>query len=223
MVKQDLDTEGSLVRTNVFPILPLGVTRLHQERLVLSEKSDPSLVGNDIGTFVFFTNRASGDIKIYKNGVLITDKTGIALSTEGWQEEPDSIQTSGAGADQRTPNNGTRMIFKVKILDPLQGDIFTVSYTPIVSTTKAIPKTPTELATVGGIQVVDLVGDLSARVSEAQIIILDRIGEDDVNQNSRIFLVIVLRQNTADTSLSPIIEEYTLLAGCKDPTKFEEV
>jgi Flp pilus assembly protein TadG len=218
IIRQDFNIAGSLVKTTTFPILPLGVQRVHQERLVLTEKSVSTLTNNDIGTLMFFTNRTDGDIKVYRNGVLDTDETGNPGATTGWKQEPETPDGT-----LRTPNNGERMRFKIKVLNNLAGDIFTVSYTPLLSTTKAVPKSLSEFLTVGGVQIVDLVGDLSARSSEGQLVLLDRIGEDDANQTTKIYLVIMLRQNTADTSLSPAVEEYTLVAGCKDPTKFEEV
>lgn len=223
IVKQDLTTEGALVSTNIFPILPLGVQRVHQERLILNEKSATTEVNNDIGSLMFFTNRTNGDIKVYRNGTLIVDRTGSAVPADGWVAEPDNILVPTAGVNLRTPNNGSRMLFKIKVIDPLPGDIYTVTYSPILSSTKAIPKTVSELSTIGGVQVVDLVGDLSARSSEGQIILLDKVGEDDSTQDANIFLVIIMRQNTADNTISSAVEEYTLVAGCKDVTKFEGV
>src|SRR5690606_30830545 len=55
VIKQDLSQETDrVVKTSVFPILPIGVSRIHQERLVLSEKTAPSLTVNNLGKTVFF-------------------------------------------------------------------------------------------------------------------------------------------------------------------------
>jgi len=215
VVKQDVDSEGQLLQTTTFPVLPLEVGRVEHERLVLTGKSATTLSEPDLGEAMFFTNRTDGNIKVYRNGVLITDNTGVPLASDGWQD----VSTVA----DRTPGNGTPMKFKVQILDRLPGDIFTISYNPVTSSTQALPKNLSEFTQVGGLNTVDLVGDLSARMCAGQIVILNRIGEDDANQDSNVFLVIILRQNAAEATLTPAVEEYTLMGACKDLTKFEEV
>lgn len=215
IIKQDLSPTGSLLRTTTFPILPLEVERIHHERLVLSEKSDTASSINDIGTLMFFTNVTDGEVKVYRNFELLNNETGNAFAVDGWKIEPEPPN----GVSFRTPNQGERMRFKIKIVAPLVTDIYTVTYTPLLSTTKAIPKNISEFAGVGGIQVVDLSGDLSIRAGESQIVYVDNIGEDQSILESHIYLSIVLRQNTAETALSPAVEEYTLMTGYKDPTK----
>lgn len=213
VIKLDLNADGSLSRITKFPILPLDTERVYHERLVLNEKSVSTLTENDQGTLMFFTTRTDGNIKIYKNGILLEDKTGVPGATTGWQD----ITTVA----QRTPDNGTPMIMKIKILDRLPGDIFTASYTPVTSSTSTIPKTLAEVQQIGGLQVIDLVGDLSARVLPGHLVTLDRVGETGDN-TANVYLAIILRQNTADSTLTPAVEEYTLVAGKRDGTKFEE-
>ena len=221
IIKQDFDASEALIRTSVFPVMPLGTSRIYHERLVLNEKSSSTLISNDIGQTIFFTSRDEAlgvqdtNILVYRNGILMPDQTGVVSPTTGWIWENDTSLID------RTPGSGTPMRFRIRILDPLPGDIFTVTYTPRLSSTKYIPKTLPAFTTVGGLQVVDLVGDLSARAAEAQQVILDRTGENDQTLTSKIFLSIILRQNTAESSLTPSVEEYTLVGGCKDDTKFE--
>lgn len=205
ITRVDLNADGSINRTTTFPILPLDTERIYHERLILDSKSSDSLENNDLGSTMFYTTRTDGDIKVYRNGILI--EYGV-----GW----DDVTTSS----DRTPNNLTPMKFNIQILDRLAGDIFTVSYTPVVSSTSSIPKTLDEYVSQGGLKVVDLVGDLTARVGSGQIITLDRVGK--MGSGSKVYLAIIMRQNAADSSLTPAVEEYTLVAGTKDPTKFEE-
>ena len=120
---------------------------------------------------MFFTTITDGDIKVYRNGVLIIDETGNPLATGGWQD----ISTTA----DRTPGNNTRMRFQIQILDRLPGDIFTISYTPVVSSTQILPKNLSEFVAIGGLNTVDLVGDLSARATPGQLVAFDRVGEDD--------------------------------------------
>lgn len=221
IIKQDFDASNALIHTNVFPIIPLGTSRIYHERLVLNEKSSAALINNNIGQTIFFTTRDSPlqtqdtNVLVYRNGVLMQDQTGQATPATGWIWE-----NQGETID-RTPNSGVAMKFRIKILDPLPGDIFTVTYTPRLSSTKYIPKTLSGFTAVGGLQVVDLTGNLSARVTESQQIILDRTGENDQTLTSKIFLSIILRQNTAESSLTPAVEEYTLVTGSKNDSKFE--
>ena len=209
IAKQDFTSTGSLFRTNVFPILPLNTERVHHERLVLNEQTNEDLYTKDTGTLNFFTTSTDGDIKVYRNFQLLS--LVVDDLSDGWQVIDD--------VSLRTPNQKTRMRFKIRINQPLATDIYTVTYTPVVSSTRSLPSTIEEFAAIGGSQVVDLSGDLSIRSLSGQVISLDHIGEDQSNLDSEIYLIIILRQNTANAALSPAVEEYTLLTGYKDPTK----
>lgn len=206
VVKQDLSEDGSLVHTSRFPILPLDKTRVQHERLVLTIKSDVDNEINDIGYLNFFSNKADGSIEVYRNGILFTNIDATPADSEGW--------LNITAASDRIPNNATSMRFKIQIKGALVGDVFTVSYTPILSTTGAIPlDTSSELVTSGGLQVVDGVGDLSVRYLDGQVVLLDKIGKSATASKSRLFLNIIMRQNTADASLTPAVEEYLFIAG----------
>ena len=209
IAKQDFTSTGALFRTNVFPILPLNTERVHHERLMLNEQTNEDLYTKDTGTLNFFTTTTDGDIKVYRNFQLLSQV--FDNISDGWQFIDDVAF--------RTPNQRTRMKFKVRINQPLATDIYTVTYTPILSSTRSFPESIEEFTAIGGSQVVDLSGDLSIRPIMGQVISFDHIGESQSDLNSEIYLIIILRQNTADTALSPAVEEYTLLTGYKDPTK----
>jgi hypothetical protein len=180
---------------------------------VLDDKSSATLTDNDLGSTMFFTTRTDGNVKVYRNGILISDNTGVTNPLTGWQD----VSTQA----DRTPDVGTPMVFNIRIMDRLPGDIFTVSYTPVVSSTRAIPKTLLEFTAIGGLKVVDLIGDLSARVDVGHAIELDKYAEN--GGSTLVYLSIILRQNAADSSLTAAVEEYTLVAGQKDDTKFEDL
>lgn len=216
IVKQDISAEDILLRTTVFPILPLGVSKIHHERLLLTEKSDPSLVNNDLGETIFYT--VPENVTVYRNGEILENVSSDPLALEGWKHYP---EPSGDTAD-KLPNNNQPMRFRIQIVAPLAGDIFTVTYTPLISTTTSIPKNLSEeYTTVEGLKVVDLVGDLTARVGPGQVVIVGGLGEELEIAKSKIVLKIILRQNTAESSLTPAVEEYTLVSGYKDETKFK--
>lgn len=208
VIKEDLDSNGNILSINKFPILPMGVTRVNHERLVLTEKSNPGKVTNDMGYTVFFTNPIQGTVKVYRNGILLTN----ADTPNGWVDESQPLDS--------TPNNGNRMRMKIRIGDPLPTDIFTVTYTPLVSNTIGIPKALAAWSAIG-LTVVDLIGDISARPISNQVVILDKTTNADKIASSVIFLSIIIRSNTSDTTLTAAVEEYTLAIGGKNSTKFD--
>ena len=227
IVRQEYTLEGVLFRTTTFPILPTSVERIHQERLLLTEKSASTSIRNDLGQTRFFTNTTAteGNIKVYRNGILLEDESNSTVAVDGWRNYPANPPAGPHGAESdRQPNNGNPMRFRIQIINPLPGDIYTVSYNPLKSSTTTFPNGTDWLihTNTDGLKVVDLIGDLSARVSSNQTIILGKSGvEELIGKEIKIFLAIILRQNTAEASLSPAVEEYTLLAGKKDLTKFE--
>lgn len=207
VTKQDLNATGTLLQTSVFPLLPLGVSRIYHERLPLIEKTVETRAYNDIGYSMFFTNSTDGDLKVYRNGEEITEGGYWSISTD---------------SAYRTPGTGERMVAQITIIDPSPGDIYTMSYNPIESSTKAIPADLDEVITVSGLQVVDLVGDLSARLATGKEVIFDTEAEENLDGTTRLFLSVILRRNTSDPTVSPAVEEYAMIAGVKDSGKFEE-
>jgi len=225
VIRQELDANNVLLRTTVFPIIPLGIQRIHQERLLLTQKSDADLLRNDLGQTIFFTNieATEGNLKVYRNGVILDNVSGDTLAQEGWKHYPANPPSGPHGdADDRKPDNGIPMRFRIQIINPLPGDIFTVSYNPLTSSTKAIPKELSNYENADGLKIVDLVGDLSARLEGAKVVVVDKPGEEFAVEKTKVYLSIILRQNTAEVSLTPAVEEYTVVAGKKDETKFEE-
>lgn len=206
VIKQDLSSDGILLRTTRFPILPLAKTRTQHERIVLTEEESVNDEFNTIGYLNFFANKVDGGIEVYRNGELLSNIDATPGAGEGWLDVTQS--------DDRTPDNETPMRFKVQIRGALLGDIYTASYTPILSTTGAIPSdTSAELVSSGGLQVVDGIGDLSVRYLDGQVVLLDKIGKSASASRSRLFLNIITRQNTADTSITSVVEEYLFVAG----------
>lgn len=206
VVREDLDLNGNILAISRFPILPLSTQRINHERLVLSEKSDISKITNDVGYSMFFTTTNDGNVKVYRNGIELAVGGG-----DGWVDESTS-------ADQ-TPDNNRRMRLKVRIENPLPTDIFTVTYDPLTSNTVAVPSS-LGVYTPNGLSIVDLIGDLSARSLTEQVVVLDRTTNADKINSTILFLAIIIRSNTSDTTLSASVDEYTLAVGSIDDTKF---
>lgn len=213
VIKRDYNADGSLIATSKFPILPLGVSRTYHERLVLTEKSDSSLSTPDTGLTMFMSQSAG--MLVYRNGILLTDETGNPFASDGWQ----NITTTA----DKTPSNNAPMRTRIKVLSQLSGDIFTISYDVGTSNTRNIPATlpvATQLPFVG-LGIVDLVGNLSAYAEETQLITINEPDAANIIDKSEIYLAIVLRRNSPDASVSAGVEEYTLMVGKQDITKYE--
>jgi len=208
VAQQNLDEDGLVISSNFLPLLPVGIERILQERLYLTEKSTVADKYKNVGRTMFFTDAADSTVIVYRNGE--------ALASGAW-----SWVTTAA---DKTPNNKFPMVSKIRVDGVLPGDIYTVSYEPIYSTTIALPAdiaNPQPFTGTSGLQVIDLTGDLSARLQEENVITLDQIGKASKAIKSRLFLMIILRQNSADSYVSPYVEEYTLLAGNKTDSKLE--
>jgi hypothetical protein len=210
IIKEELDSDdfdiATVVNTVVFPIMPLGTKEISKERLVLSETSDDFAIAiNDIGSLTHFPKLNAGgtaadDLKIYKNNVIM-DPAGYIFHND---------TTS-------LPLQGKRMNYKVHIKGVKNpGDIYTATYTPMLANTYSVDVV--NLAT----EQVDLSGDLSVRVGPESIILLDETQDERV-ESYRIYLVVILRQNTAKKEVSPFLQEYTLSVGKRDLQKFEAV
>lgn len=186
-----------VIKTLKLPLIPFNKTRINHERLLLTDKSVSTSVKNDIGSTLLFTDRIAGNVKIYRNG---------ELTTYG------SDWTDFTSTTNKTPNSGNKMEFKIKIENPFVGDIYTVSYTPMKSTTRGIPKTLSAF-TGSGVDVVDMAGDLSARYVGSNDIFLNR--KNTKVAYSKIFLGIILRNNSARNALSAAVEDVKLFIGIK--------
>lgn len=204
VLKEDIKNDR-VVKFTRFPILPMGVEHIYHERLVLTEKTLPTDPMENQGCTMFYTVPDDPDyeFKLYKNGV----------------------QVAYINAElQAMPGLGSPMRCRITVPSPQPGDIFTVSYLPIISTTYQVPKTLEEVLNLDGLKVVDLVGDLSVRPHTNQIVIFEA---GDVEQaphdESRLYLTVIFRRNTHNKSLSPSLEEYTLMSGYLNSSKWQGV
>jgi len=205
-------TKNKHTPLDVFPILPLGVSRIHHERLLLTQKSDIHKTSNDIGKLIFYSTMTDSNICIYCNGVILPNIDNDALATVGWK------QTNVNTAANRTPNNSSPMSMNIQIVGQLPNDIYTASYTPVTSTTMSVPNPPYgEFLSETGLQVVDMIGDLSIRCNRGQLITID--SQDD---SSQYFLIVIQRQNSSATLYTSVLENYTLLGSEKSLTRFED-
>lgn len=220
VIKRDFSAADSLLNSTVFPVLPLGTTQIRHETLSLTETSDT-------GFLQFFTlddpyhsvDNPTGDIIVYRNGEILENAdatTGVtaALEIDGW--------TKDTTLTQDTPGQPLRMSYAIKIQQPNVNNIYTVSYTPTVSTTNVIPTEPSPAAVLStaGLKLVDLTGDLRVWLGKDNIVYFKKVELGIEVAYSTANLVVVLRRNSANTNLSPVLEDYLLATGTRDTLKF---
>jgi hypothetical protein len=206
VVMQYLTADNFLLASDTFPILPIGASRVYHERIVLTAKSTGAL-NNDLCKLMFYCLDDDTDVLVYRNGDLLTYNTD-------WEF---IITADASGYTVDVPASGNPMSRGIKIKGgPNPLDIYTVSYTPAVSNSRMYAG-DTSLQVV-----IDLVGDSqsSARMIQDNVIVIDELREGQEVDHADLFLVILLRRNSAEDSYSPSVDEYMLVTGSRDMTKY---
>jgi hypothetical protein len=198
VLEQDFDINNNLLRFVRYPLLPLNVKRVHHERLYLTEKRTVNDLIFNTGYLNFYALESLSNIKIYKNGNIYIE--GKTISTT---------------SDQ--PNSSIPMRTKVYLSSVLPTDIFTATYTPLLSTTSTIPSSFISYAT-NKPSLVDLVGDGTVFQTKNQSLLVN----NNINNlsSTQIRLSIILRNNTSNLGLTPSVEEYTFTCSERDLKKF---
>jgi len=196
VIRRVFDSNGHVIEQIASPTLPVGVTFVSKERLVPDEKTDSSMNFFNVATTRFMAT-PDAPIKVFNNGVEITQGSG-------W----DIISTV---ADE-TPDSGTRMTTRIQLSSNGPNDFWTCSYYPLISTTFAKPADDYQVTSASGSIVSDLVGDLSARLVPGTTVLMDHATGSKVTTN----LSIVLRRNTNLLQYSPAVLDFHLSAGQKE-------
>lgn len=211
VVKENFDSSGNFIGIDRFPILPIAQSRVIHERVFLTERIDGSTRDN-AGFLRFFPDLdgSTGDIKGYRNGTLMEEGTDWVVNrTPG-------VPSPGLDLlDQTSPTVKNRMVKAVKVLNPVISDIYTFTYTPATGNSIELPKSTTSL-----INVVNLGDTGRLRICRDNLVVTDRVRGSNVIAKSNIYLVVVLRRNSAELHLTPTLEEYSLFAGTENLEKF---
>ncbi len=208
IILNNFNENNELVNVKTIPILPFGVNDIYHERLVLSNKLDGSTIPN-CGRLMFYTDNSNLNlIRVYKNGVLLTPDIDWEIETSLTNNE--------------IAPSGNRNSVGIKIITPVITDFFTVSYSPLVSNSRAYPQDISNLDFDSSLlRVVDLIGDASCKIGTDNIIYSDsNQNTDSIIKYTKLNLVVILRRNSANINLSPILEEYLLLTSNKNSSKF---
>jgi len=203
---QSYSTTGLLVSTDLVPMLPLGAERIYHERLVFTHRTSTGYFYNNAGRLMFYADSSdSSDFIVYKNGVV----------TSSWEFVDPSSST---GLTNNTPNNGTPMSLGISLLDePSPMDIYTVSYSPMVSNTPIVPNDTTILYNI------DLTGDLGLRTITDNVIAVEPKRRGFDIDRADCYLVVIMRRNAADPNASPSLEEFMLTTGSRNTGKFDTI
>ncbi len=199
------DSNKKIISTDTFPILPIGASRIYHERLILTHQIGTSKLCNDSGALLHYTEAQPGDVWIYQNYKRLTYGTDWTFVASG----------HASNLTVETSNTGRRMQRGVQLLiTPSTTDLFTVSYTPVVSTTQALPYSTTLMKSI------DLVGDEHVRVARNNFITIDSEHLSQKVTSADFYLLIILRQNSSAISFSPLLEEFAFTFGSQNDNKF---
>lgn len=97
---------------------------------------------------------------------------------------------------------------------PMISDIFTVSYTPLISASFSLPYSQAIL------NVVDLRGDEKVRVVPNNFILFEEeFGQEDLG-SADLYLMVIIRRNSANIYVSPLLDEFKLAIASRQDDKF---
>jgi hypothetical protein len=206
---QRYDERDYLVSTDIVPIIPIGASRLYQERLILTAKTPTAVssnyLNNNAGQIRLYTLADETDVLIYRNDILLTYGDDWDFIADG--DSPSLTHIS--------PGSGFAMSRGIYLTaEPSVLDVFTVSYSPKVSNTHIIPSDTTIL------DIVDLTGDRSIRMVKDNAIVFDPAKSSFTISKADLYLIVIMRRNSADPNLSPALEEFLLATATRDIGKF---
>jgi hypothetical protein len=208
VLRKLLASSGSLLSFDVFPILPIGRTRVNHEVLVLTHRFSTTTLVDNVGRLMFYVDPSSvgdgtetGNVRVYRNGILLT-KIADESSGDGWWLE--------TRLSQDIPGVNVPMATAIGISQARIGDRYTVSYTPTLSNVLTKEKVS---GSAGSHQyLVDLAGDLTARPYLDQVVLSESmVGTQEVG-SVEMRLMVIMRRSVADESLSPYLRSF-ILAG----------
>ena len=108
------------------------------------------------------------------------------------------------------------MVICIQIPGASISDIYTVSYTPTVGDTIKLPLDMiTSPATT-----VDLTGTTSAWVGPSNLIYFKNSVRGTPIAKSLLNVAIVMRRNSSNVRLTPVVDDYLLSSGSKNENKF---
>lgn len=188
--KENYSDGQTLEDIEVFPILPAGTSQL-QERLFLTQQVDAA--SNDAGQTRFYPDFTE-TFSVYSNDTLLTLGTDYEISVDSGENWETTLSFSG------TPEKTKRCL--VKLLSPRTDKIFTVVYSPLIST-----------QTAGGEVFINDEQTVTLEKNETYVFDNGRAGGNIKIKHSNIMLQIVVRSNTLNNRVTPYLKDAILLLG----------
>lgn len=186
--KENYGSDKLLLDVETIPILPYG-TSLVTERLFLTEFQTGSAIKNE-GKLRFYPDFSSSFT--VSGGTTLTVGSDYSISIDGGETFETSLPPSS------TPIDPAKCL--VRISSPEPGTVYTISYTPLVSTSSA-----------GG--EVWLNVDHTVRLGRYQTYVFNNQRSTGSVSYCHLGLQIILRANTLNTRVSPYLREAVLLGG----------
>jgi len=188
--KQNFDSSGNFVDTEVFNVPPVSETSMSHERMLLSDRT---ALPNDTGVLRFYPD-VTKPFKIFRDG------TELTIGSD-YQVSGDSGVSYQSVLNPILHNPGGQFHdFKVQIIGPASTSIYTASYTPLYNVYVNSGRTATLVN-----------GNLINFVLERTTNSVDR---------SEMYLIITLRRNFTDVTRTPELRDYSFLVGSVDKEKF---
>lgn len=210
LIKRDFDKTNKIINNFTCPIFPINASKIRHERIFLIEKTDSNLTTNNVGYTEFYTDEDITEILVYRNGELLTPTNLVDINpaeTDGW--------LLNSSLTINLPLQGNQMKVAIQIQKPNPADIYTVSYTPKISSTRNLPA---DIANTN-IGIIDTNGFLDSWIGPDNITYFGLSKKGIPIEYSLVNVVIVLRRNSSDVKLSPVVEEYLLVSSTIDEAK----
>jgi hypothetical protein len=194
LIKEGLDELGNRLNLSFIRMFPLNEEYVNEE-IILTEKNHPSNLTNNIGYLSFYCPNDS-NLSIRKNDL-------EWLTAPSWDFE--------SSIEDETPGTGQKMRTKIEIISPFYSDVYTAWTKLYTSTSIALPKVlgkydPPDYP----FSIIDLTGDLSARLQEDNVILIDKEKEKTRISKYRFYLMIILKNSSASMGMTPIVDDYIL-------------
>jgi hypothetical protein len=186
--KENYDTYDDLIDTEVFPVLPFGTSTV-RERVFLALQEDGSEILN-AGELRFYPDFGES-FTIYKDEVALTLGVDYKLSVDNGTTWESVSPTATPGVPQKC---------LVMITSPRGESIYLAAYTPLLSSREE-----------GG--EIFLNADRTSWLDRHQTYVFRTYRSIRPIKFSRLYLEIILRLNSFDPRVTPVLKEVLLLLG----------
>jgi hypothetical protein len=187
--KENYDENDLLLDVETLPLLPYGSSSIDERLLFTESQVDPVI--QDTATLRFYPNFSSS-FNVYKESTLLTIGTDYTVSVNDGSSFETSLPPSGTVGDPPK--------CLVRVISPQSGGVYSVSYTPLVSTSSA-----------GG--EVWLNATHTVRLGRDQTYVFSNERSVFPVNKCKMGLQIIFRSNTLNSRISPYLREAVLLGG----------